>query len=202
MADASVAWRHCLHMTLALPLVCSVESTITLSSLEPAAARRVVCQVIPFGFLLSIFHFANLLRYSRCSRSTPLPSLGCRRPFTVRRTRQARVTPACAFPCPIRRSSRAAAPSSVPRAPALPRVCAPLGAGLRPLRAHAPVVGQVHSARVVHAAAAARRTRTRALPRRAAPPVCVLACGCDLLTMCSRCCAAELPGCITPARAR
>ena len=47
----------------------------------------------------SICHFANLLRYSRCARSTPLPSLGCRRPFTVRRTRQeARVTPACAFP--------------------------------------------------------------------------------------------------------
>ena len=62
-------------------------------------------------------------------------------------------------------------------------VCAPLGAGLRPLRAHAPVVGQVHGARVVHAAAAARRTRTRALPRRAAPPVCVLACGCELLTV-------------------
>ena len=118
-------------------------------------------------FLLSVCHFADLLRYSCCARSAPLPSLRCRRPFTVRRTRQARVTPACAFPCPIRRSSRAAAPSSVPRAPALPRVCAPLGAGLRPLRAHAPVVGQVHSARVVHAAAAARRTRTRALPRHA-----------------------------------
>jgi len=96
--------------------------------------------------------------------------LRCRRPFTVRRTRQARVTPACAFPCPIRRSSRAAAPSSVPRAPALPRVCAPLGAGPRALRAHAPAVGQVHGARAAHAAAAARRTRS-ATPRRA-PSTC------------------------------
>jgi hypothetical protein len=41
-----------------------------------------------------------------------------------------------------------------------------------------------------HAAAAARRTRARALPRRAAPAVHALSCGCGLLTVRSRCSAA------------
>jgi hypothetical protein len=74
-----------------------------------------------------ITHLSDLLRSSRCARSTPLPSLRCRRPFTARRTLHARVTPACAFPCPLRCSSRAAAPSRV-------AACAGPAARVRPAR--------------------------------------------------------------------
>jgi hypothetical protein len=124
----------------------------------------------------------SVLRFSRCARSTPLSSLRCRRPFTARRTRYACVTPACAFPCPLRRSSRAAAPSRV-------AACAGPAARVLPARRRsAPAArartcsGAGRGSRAAHTAAAARRTRARALPRRAAPPVRALGCGCGLLT--------------------
>jgi hypothetical protein len=129
----------------------------------------------------------SLLRSSRCARSTPLPSLRCRRPFTARCTLHARVTPACAFPCPLRRSSRAAAPSRV-------AACAGPAARVRPARrlsapaARARTCSRVgRGARAAYAEAAAWRTRARALPRRAGPPIRALACGCGLLTVSSRC---------------
>ena len=114
-------------------------------------------------------HISDLLRFPRCARSTPLPSLRCRQPFAARRTLHARVTPACAFPCPLRRSSRAAAPSRV-------AACAGPAVHVRPaLRLSAPAA-RAHlcsragrGVRAAYVAAAALRTRASALPCRAAP---------------------------------
>jgi hypothetical protein len=96
------------------------------------------------------------------------------------------VTPACAYPCPVLRCSRAAAPSR--------QACAGPAAHARlARRLSAPAVrartcsGARCIVRVSHAAAAARRTRARALPRRTVPLVRALDCGCGLLTVRSRC---------------
>ena len=131
----------------------------------------------------------QLLPFSRCARFTPLPSLRFRRPCAARRTRHTRVTPACAYPCPVLRCSRAAAPSR--------EACTGLAAHARlARRLSAPAVrartcsGARCIGSVSHAAAAARRTRARALPRRTAPPVRALDCVCGLLTVRSRCSAA------------
>ena len=103
--------------------------------------------------------------------------------------RGTRVTPACAYPFPVLRCSRATAPSR--------QACTGPAAHARlARRLSAPAVrartcsGARCIGRVSHAAAAARRTRARALPRRTAPQVRALACGCGLLTVRSRCSAA------------
>ena len=95
--------------------------------------------------------------------------------------RGTRVTPACAYPCPVLRCSRSAAPSR--------EACTGPAAHVRlARRLSAPAVrartcsGAQFIVRVSQAAAVARRTRARALPRRTAPPVCALDCGCSLLT--------------------
>jgi hypothetical protein len=131
----------------------------------------------------------QLLPFSRCARFTPLPSLRFRRPFAARRTRHVCVTPVCAYPCPVLRCSRAAAPSR--------EACTGPAAHARlARRLSAPAVrartcsGARCIGRVSLVVAAARRTRARTLPRRTAPPVCALDCVCGLLTVRSRCSAA------------
>jgi hypothetical protein len=94
------------------------------------------------GLPLERHALTHRLRFSRCARSTPLPSLRCRRPFTARRTLHACVTPGVYVPLPttplfarrrafprgrVRRPCRARAPCSAPfrarcaRAPAAGR---------------------------------------------------------------------------------
>ncbi len=134
---------------------------------------------------------SDLLRFPRCARSTPLPSLRCRQPFAARRTLHARVTPAC-VPLPttplfarcralprgrVRRPCRARAPCSAPfRARC---ACAPLQQG-----------GARREGRLRGGSGAAHARERTAVPRRAVPPVHALACGCGLLTVSSRCSAA------------